>query len=204
MKRGMAAALLLVLVSGPGWAQKKKHSPVPAAFEHAQFVYVERAPGIVNAEDNQAVRDVEDAVQDWKRYKLAMARRDADVVLVVRKGRMADVQGNLGTGVSVGSRMPPNQSPGHPPGDAGSTSGWGAAGASVDVGSKDDTLQVYLVNSDGKLTGPVWTLEKEDGLNAPPLLLMQQLRNEVEKAYPTQPSPAHQPPVENPPSPQGP
>jgi len=54
-------------------------------------------------------------------------------------------------------------------------------------------LRVYIVNGDGKLSGPLWTREMQDGLDAPGLMLLQQLRAAVERAYPTQPPAPKQP-----------
>jgi hypothetical protein len=201
MSRYKAVALLLILIPALAVAQQKgkKHDDVPAVFQYAQFVYVEAVdgdalkPGLYPA-DRQAISDVEDSLRDWNRYSLATRRKDAEVVLVVRKGRLASTQAHAG--VSVGTRAPgggnPNSS--RAPGQAGQSGdgdgvGFGA-GAEGEVGPESDMLRVYLVNSDGKLTGPVWTREIQDGLDAPPVTLMQQLRAAVERAYPSQPQAA--------------
>jgi hypothetical protein len=60
-------------------------------------------------------------------------------------------------------------------------------GAEGEVGPENDMLRVYLVSSDGELTGPIWTREIQDGLDPPTVLLIQQLRTAVERAYPSQP-----------------
>jgi hypothetical protein len=197
MSRYKAVALLLILIPSLTLAQQKtkKHNDVPAVFQYAHFVYVEAVdgdlmkPGLYPA-DRQAIVDVEDSLRDWNRYALATRREDAEVVLVVRKGRLASAQ--VHAGVSVGSRVPtggnPTSSPA--PGQVGTGGDGVGAGAEGEVGPENDMLRAYLVSSDGKLTGPVWTRELQDGLDPPTVLLMQQLRAAVERAYPSQPPPA--------------
>jgi hypothetical protein len=201
MSRYKAIALLLILVPALALAQHKakKHNDVPAVFQYAHFVYVEAADGDATKpglypEDRQAIFDVQDALQDWNRYALANRREGADVVLVVRKGRLAGAQTHAG--VSVGTpRLPGSGNPaaGRPPGQSGQGGDGEGVGAEGEVGPENDMLRVYLVSSDGKLSGPLWTREIQDGLDAPNVVLMQQLRTAVERAYPSQPPAAKQP-----------
>lgn len=191
MKRCTSIALLVLLIPALGVAQQKpkKHSDVPAAFQFAHFIYVEAVDGDamkpgLNPADRQAIFDVQDGVRDWNRYTLASKREQADVVLVVRKGRIAS--GEAHTGVSAGLHPPGSQTPGHTqsqPGDEGNV------GVGTEVGPENDMLRVYLVSADGKLTGPLWTREIQDGLDAPGVVLLQLLRTAVQRAYPTQPPP---------------
>jgi hypothetical protein len=198
MKRLIAATLLAIFATGMASARKKnkKHDQVPAIFEHAKFVYVEAPEGAgrfgVVAGELQAISDVQASLQDWNRYTLAHRRRDADFVLVVIKGAIANGRGL--TGVSIGPPIPPNSgaNPGsnRNPGTPGQPSGgWGgAASPPGDVPSDTDRIRVYLVSGDGDLQGPVWTLQLDHGLDAPPVVLMQRLRTAVENAYPSQPA----------------
>jgi hypothetical protein len=55
------------------------------------------------------------------------------------------------------------------------------------VGPPDDLLEVYMLTPDGKLSGRLWWREMKDGLDGPSVLLLQQLKNAVEHAYPTPP-----------------
>jgi hypothetical protein len=177
--------MLLILVSSGGFAQKaKKHNDVSAAFQSAHFVYVEAAdgdamkPGLYSA-DRQAIFDVQDGLHDWNRYAIASRREEADLVMVVRRGRIASAQPR--TGISVPRPgNPQGRAPGQDP------SGGDDIGAETEVGPENDVLRVYIV-SDGKLSGLVWMREMKDGLDAPPLQLLQQLRTAVERAYPSQP-----------------
>ena len=56
----------------------------------------------------------------------------------------------------------------------------------AEAGPSDDMPRVFTTNPDGKLIGPVWNRELKDGLDGPTVLLLQQLRAAVEKAYPSQ------------------
>lgn len=60
-------------------------------------------------------------------------------------------------------------------------------GGSSEVGPEDDLLQVFSTGADGKLLGPIWTREMKDGFDAPRVLLIQQLKDAVERAYPNPP-----------------
>jgi len=190
MNRSQAIALLLLATAVFGSAQnKKKHSDVSAVFMNAKYFYVEAQAGDVMRpglfpEDRQAIFDVQNGVQDWKRYTLATSRDQAELVFVVRKGRAA--AGQVGVGVPGGPRPqgPPTQSrpPGQPQDDDG-------VGVGAEVGPSDDMLQVYTTNPDGKLIGPVWNREMREGLDGPDVPLLRQLRIAVEKAYPIQPAP---------------
>jgi hypothetical protein len=135
-------------------------------------------------EDRQAIFDVQNGVQDWKRYTLATRRNQADLVFVVRKGRAAPGQAGLGIPGGPRSPDPPTQS--RQPGQAQDDDG---VGVRAEVGPSDDMLQVYTTNPDGQLMGPVWNREMRDGLDGPQVPLLRQLRIAVEKAYPIQPAP---------------
>jgi hypothetical protein len=62
-------------------------------------------------------------------------------------------------------------------------------GAEAEMGPSDDLLRVFMLNTDGKLSGPLWSQEMKDGLEGPSVLLVQRLKDAVERAYPP-PSPA--------------
>jgi len=202
MSRCKMIGLTLLLVSATGLhAQKtKKHNDVPAIFQNAHFIYVEAVdgdamkPGLF-PDDRQAINDVEDGLRDWNRYTLTTRRMEADVVLVVRKGRIAGAQARGGIGGGTRAPVSPSSSRGAgQPGQAGGQPGDSDnIGAEAEIGPANDMLRVYIVNGDGKLSGPLWTREMQDGLDAPGLMLLQQLRAAVERAYPTQPPAPKQP-----------
>lgn len=43
--------------------------------------------------DRQAVADVQEAIEKWGRYKLVYTAREADMILVVRTGRVLEARG---------------------------------------------------------------------------------------------------------------
>jgi len=192
MPKTLLAILLLITV--PILAQDKKRRPyVPEQFATAKSVYVEtRDGGIDNLnlprEDRNAILDTQDAIQDWGRYTLAPARIDADLILVVYRGRFSRDLPNRGP--SATQRNAPN-SPGRPPvynpSDASQSSTTGAA-PDEPAREKDD-LRVYTLDSKGKLQGPLWHSEQENGLQGSNSLLMKRLRDDVEKAYPAASAP---------------
>lgn len=188
-------ALCLVLLAAGALAKTKK-SDVPTAFNQASYVFVESEDGDIFKpglfpEDRQAIMDIQDALRDWKRYSITTRRDQADLVFIVRKGRLAGAQ--LHGGVAGGSRLPvgqaPVQSPGQGPGqspsrDPGQMGNGSEVGARGEVGPDDDMLRVYQLTPDGKLVGPIWNRTQSDGLDAPQLALFRQLRAAVDKAYP--------------------
>ena len=170
-------------------AQSKPKKPdVPAVFQNARYVYVEAVdgdllkPGLY-PEDRQAITDVQASIRAWNRYAIALNRNEADLVIVVRKGRLAGAQ--LHGGISGGTRSQPGQaqnpdSAGGPIIQGGRSTEVGAGG---EVGPEEDLLRIYIQN-DGKLTGVVWSREQDGGLDAPAVQLIAQLKAAVEHAYP--------------------
>lgn len=180
--RLLALALVAMPVLAP--AQHKKKPSTPAVFANAQFVYVQTldgdafTPGL-NPADRQAIADVQDRLRDWGRYQLTTDRTKAELIFVVRRGRIAStrVGGTGGTppmGPGPSASPFPGQPRPQPPG----------ASVETDTGSEDDMLDVHLVDGEGKLGGSVWTRSMTDGLEGPRVLLVQQLRAAVEKDYP--------------------
>jgi hypothetical protein len=204
MKLFKMVAVCVALVAPLALAKDKKKSGLPTIFSNARYVYVQAEdgdimkPGLV-PEDREAIADVQDAVKSWNRYAVTLNRRDADLIFIVRKGRLASVQLNGGIGV------------GATPGISGSypsrnTAGTGNAnpdrngtvesvGARSEVGPNDDILRVYSLSPQGSLLGPFWSNEMKDGLDAPDVPLLRTLKEAVEHAYPPQPAgqPAGQP-----------
>jgi hypothetical protein len=148
-------------------------------------VYVEAVdgdefkPGLYTP-DLLAIADVRDAIQHWGRYTITVEREKADLVFVVRKGRLAEA--DLGGGVGGGANPQGAQGPGQQR----------SRGTVLDVGGEagpeDDLLEVCQFNPNGKLSGPLWIHTFKDGLGAPRLILFEQFKEEVEKAYPDTPA----------------
>jgi hypothetical protein len=189
MTPSRVTVLLLVLLPTIALAQHKTKKPiVPAIFNHAHYVYVEAIDGQefdprLYPEDRQAIADVQDALRRWNRYALTTRREDADIVIVVRKGRLAEAK----LGVVVGSSSGPqgNSSSGQPRGQAGTGVGVVAGG---EAGIPDDLFEICQLNTDGTLSTPLWMRTFPGGLDGPNVILFQQFRRAVDEAYPSQPA----------------
>jgi hypothetical protein len=190
MKRFTTIALLLVLAPSLAFAKKKPKKPVvPAIFKQAQYVYVEATDGdefnpALYPPDREAIANVEQAIREWKRYVLTFDRRDADLVFVVRTGRLAGVRAGYSRGTIPGAQGGPvTGRQGRPVPVGGSTVG-SATSAGGEVGPPDDLLEVCQFDSDGTLSTPLWIHTQHDGLDAPEVPLFEQLKNAVDRAYP--------------------
>ena len=182
--------LLLLLLFFPGPAQSKKKDPdLPALFRQARYVYVEAVDGDefnprLYPEDRQAIADVRHALQAWNRYTLTIRRQDADLVFIVRKGRLAvaNVFGGVRTGPRTSGPQTPDQDPNRDP--AQYPNSGTDVGASGQVGSPDDFLFVDVVNPGGRLGPQIWMQSRRDGLDTPEIPLFKQIKDAVDKAYP--------------------
>jgi hypothetical protein len=178
MKLWKSALPVLTLLIGLGAHGKPKKPEVPAVFQNARYVYVESMdgdafrPGLF-PEDRQAIYDVEQSLRRWKRYVLTIDRNEAELIFVIRKGRLAGAQ--LHGGVSTG---PSPQAPGQTRSSE--------IGVRAEVGEPDDRLRVYMLTQ-GQRGAIVWDRSMDGGLDTPSVLLMQQLRTAVDTAYPQTP-----------------
>ncbi len=185
MKPFKAIMLLLLLLPALATIQAKPKKPykLPAAFEQARYVYVEAVDGQefdprLDPDDRDAIADVDRALYDWNRYIVTTRREEADLIFVVRKGRLASA--TLGGQVSSAPPMGPGRSAG------GQYPGNGVA-VGGEVGPPDDFLEVYLPNPNEARGALLWQRTLPDGLNPPQLTLFKQLKDEVERTYPTPP-----------------
>ena len=192
MKLVVSIALLLVLSTPFALAKDKKKNALPAMFNVARYVYVQAEDGDIFKpdlfpKDRQAISDVEDGLRDWNRYVLTMNRNEADLVFVVRRGRevTAKVGGTVGPGMRPYPRNNPAGSGNSNPGQAGRSYDYGVG---AEVGMPDDTLRVFTLTPDGKLSAPIWYREVKDGLDSPDLRLLSQLREAVDRDYPLHPT----------------
>jgi hypothetical protein len=185
-------AVVLLCGSSLLVAQHKKKPAVSAIFKNARYVYVQAMDGDITnphlfPEDRQAISDVEDALRAWQRYTFAINASQADLIIIVRKGRLAGLQGH--GGISAGPHPMPPMSPGgqNPSQNPSQNQDADQIGARAEVGPDSDLLRVYGTNPEGKRIGPIWTGEQQDGLGGPDVPLLQQLRSAVENAYPSAP-----------------
>ena len=177
MKLLAAVAILLALDSLSLAAEKQP----PAAFKSAMFVYVQAEDGDatrskLSPADRMAISDVQDGLRDWNRYTLTTSEADADLIFVVRKGRLDSLPGS--GGVPFGSPLPrvPIGRPGSNPQDPG-----------TGMGEQEDTLRVYMRSAEGRRGNLIWKSQAPDGLEGPDVPLLLQLRKAVEIAYPDPP-----------------
>jgi hypothetical protein len=202
MKLSSRIALVLLLLPTLLIAQTKKKHTVPAIFNNARYVWVETidgrdvfSPGL-NPDDRQAISDVEDALRDWKRYSLTTQRSEAELVFVVRKGRLvaAKIGGTAGGGSGPRPQPFPGQRPVTGPDAAGTADSAPGVMVGAEAGSPDDLLQVRVLNTDGRLGAVLWERMFPDGLDAPQVSLVAQLKKAVEHDYPLNPLPSTQTP----------
>jgi hypothetical protein len=113
MKLITSVALALMLAAPLGLAKDKKKKDLSAVFSTARYVYVQAEDGDVMdprlfPEDRQAIADVQDMLKDWNRYTVTLSRKDAELVMIVRKGRLAGPVLNLAAHIrAAGIRLAP-------------------------------------------------------------------------------------------------
>jgi len=191
MKLIPSIALALVVAAPFGFAKDKKKD-VPEMLANARYVYVQAEDGdIMNPrlfpEDRQAIVDVEDELKDWNRYTITINRNEAELMVVVRKGRLASAQARAGVGIGTGPELggpyPGSRNPAGPNNTGGTSAEIGIRG---EVGPADDLLRVYLVGTNGNRGALLWSREMKDGLDAPQVVLVKKPKRAVDKAYPPQ------------------
>ncbi|MGO9336212.1 MAG: hypothetical protein ACLPY1_01765 [Terracidiphilus sp.] len=183
MKVWKAIALVTILIPAVAVAQKKKHNDVPEVFGTAHSAFVQAADGdysnpALSGADRQAIADVQNALQRWGRYTLTVHAEQADLIFVVRKSRSGNTDAQ--NGLSGPQRPNGGSGSARVPGQPGDLDSMGAA---TQMGAEGDRLLVYTM-IEGKRNGPIWTRELQGGLDGPSVLLVQQLKSAVERAYP--------------------
>ena len=169
MRFGSLCACLALLF--PFFVHAKDKKQMPKLIVNATYVMVTSYSGEGTAdvrvlpEERRAVADVEHAIRQWGRYKLALRRRDADLIIVVRTGR-------IGT-VAAGHHVP--FEPQFPTETAG-TRGRG------EISDLRDMLAVFQPGEriDGSI--PLWQSFQADGLDGPNVPLLEEFRKQVEEA----------------------
>jgi hypothetical protein len=184
-----AIALLILLLPAVSSVQGKTKKPdvLPAVLNQARYVYVQAVDGDefdprLAPEDRQAIANVRDALHKWSRYTLVIRREDADLIFVVRKGRL--VEAKAGVQASTGPQgVPGRQSPTQPSSPAGRGVGVGVGG---EVGPPDDLFEVFEPNSGGVAGSPLYMRTLADGLSGSKPILFEQFKDAVEHDYPSQ------------------
>ncbi|HUA97193.1 MAG TPA: hypothetical protein VMA34_02575 [Terracidiphilus sp.] len=192
--------LLLCCMVTTAWAKKKKDPPAPKLFCQAQYAYVKTIEGdVLNSDvlpqDRQAANQLVDNLQTWKRYTIVYQPNEADLVFVVRTGRVASARGQgtiaggppyqggrvtigrtpgAGAEGPAGMQDPSQQQSGEYPQGAGVSTG-------AELGPPNDLLQVYSSSSDTGAHTVVWERTERDGLQGSQPLF-QKLRDAVQKS----------------------
>lgn len=163
--------LLLGFFPVLAYAQKPA---LPAVFNQAHYVFVQAVDGDAYnlnllPEDREAILDVKTALQKWGRYAVTENRSEADIVFVVRAGRLGTLSGR-----GVAGRSPRGPQAGQ----------WNGAGASGELGPPDDLLWVCRLDRSGKLGAPLWTRTEKDGLASPDVPLFREFASAMDRDYP--------------------
>ncbi|HVP55797.1 MAG TPA: hypothetical protein VMU45_12470 [Candidatus Eisenbacteria bacterium] len=166
---GRTFSWFLLLASCSVFAVAQGYNPLPKLVVHARYVFVTTNAGgdltnpHVMPDDRQAVVEVQKAITKWGRYALAYQEKDADLILLVRKGRWAESL----PGVRVGAGS--NTKPGI------------GADVPTDAGDPRDMLALYDAAA-GVDSAPLWRDLMKGGLNPPQMALIVELRRAVDAA----------------------
>jgi len=192
--------LLLVVVSSPLASSKDKTKTLPAQVLQAQTILVVISPDagepVTDPTANRNAReDVEKALTQWGRFRLAMEPHTADLVLSLRKGtgrnatptisggpidnRPVILQPGSEGGIRIGGQhgRPDPVTTSDPP---------ARPSLGTEIGASEDTLELYLGGNDYPLdSSPIWRYSAKDALHPPKIPGIEELRkaiNETEKA----------------------
>lgn len=189
----LAIGVLITSVASAQTPSNKKEQVPTAILLNCRYVYVEAWDGDffnphLLPEDRNAILNVQNAFHDWNRYLITVKRREAEILVVVRKGRIVSINGGVGGDVGSG----PGESGAHD--ELGSNQpkakGGDKVGAGPEVAGRDDLFFVYLFNPDGSLTGPIWMHHQKDGLDTPDVPLFKQFKESIDAASKVQASKA--------------
>jgi hypothetical protein len=197
--RVFALGLVALMAVGVGWAKKKEKQPLPDVVLKAQTVFVTIQPGANEpasgmTTNQKTVKDVEEALMKWGRFRLALNAETADIVIAVMKGSGKAASPTV-SGGPVDSRpvildKTDNQiriggQQGRPPAatQTNDPNTDGRAHPGMQVGSEDDLFKVYLRNVQYPLdAAPVWSYTGHDALKAPSVPAVEQFRKAVEES----------------------
>lgn len=166
--RSSLLSVMLLLLPSLAVSQQG-YRPLPKLVVHARYVLVTTYEGYdltspkILPDDRRAVLDVQNAITKWGRYALAYRPEDADLILLVRKGRIVAAQPQMR--VEVGSNRPTQL----------------GADAPVDIGDSRDMLAMYD-SAVGIDSAALWRDSVSGGLDAPNVELVQELRKAVDQA----------------------
>ncbi len=194
-------SLALVAAFTPLAAAKDKIKPLPAQVLNAQTILVVIDPvagePLNNPSANRSAReDVENALMQWGRFRLAMEPTTADLILSVRKGSGKNATPTINGPIdnrpvilepSGDGDIRIGQQRGRPPGlSRGESIPSGGPHLGTEIGASEDTVELYLGGVEYPLdSSPIWRYSAKDALHPPKIPALDQLRkaiDETEKA----------------------
>ena len=195
----MIAVLLLATLVRVTRANEKEKTYLPDVVVKAETVLVVILPGggePINdpSASQKAKEEVEKALMKWGRYRLALDKNWADLVIGVRKGTGKTVAPTINGGSvdkSPGTIETTNDSVrigvqrGRPPAVSQEDSPSGPVRTGGEVGAENDMFEVFLGGMDIAYpvdNAPVWKYIAKDGLKPPRVAAIQEFRKAVEES----------------------
>lgn len=193
------AALLLAISVRVASSGKKEKTYLPDFVVKADTVLVVILPGEGEplndpAANQKAKEEVEKAMMKWGRYRLALDKNWADLVIGVRKGtgKIANptisgggVDKHPGTIETTEDSVRIGAQRGRPPAVSQGDSSSGPVRTGVEAGAENDVLKVFQggANIPFPVDGaPLWTHVAKDGLKPPRMAAVEEFRKAVEES----------------------
>ena len=196
--RNIALALIISSLPLTAFCKDKNKQELPEMVLQAHTVLVVVDPDATDSarnpvENEQARRDVEQALMRWGRFTFANDARTADLVISVQKGHSGSVSPTIGRGgntppvvmnpgqggVMIGGHQgtqPPLTDPNGVPPDNGPHPG-------TQIGQSQDVLKVYVGGVEYPLDGaPIWQYVGSNALSEPAVNAVTQLRKAIERS----------------------
>jgi hypothetical protein len=193
---------LVSLVLTPAFAANDKPLVPPYVLQaHTVAVMIDPGAGVSLKDPNAnqtAQKDVEKAILKWGRFVTVMGAQQADLVIVLRKGKSKAVEETVGDprqnsragsinptddGISIDAQHGPQPglSRGSPSnGDQNAPRG---AQPQLEVGTTQDSFEVYEGNVDHPMDGvPGWRWVRKDGLHPHDVPAVAEFRKAIEEA----------------------
>jgi hypothetical protein len=191
----MIAVSLLAISAGVASAQKKDKVHLPDYVLNAKTVVVVILPDAGEPMDDpfanrKAQEEVEKAFMKWERYRLALDKNTADLVIGVRKGTGKHANPTINGG-PVDTRpatieITDNQKrvgvqQGRPPDLTQQGAPTERARTGMEAGAEDDTFMVFQGGVQYPIDNPpVWMYLAKDGLKPPRVVAVEEFRKVVE------------------------
>jgi hypothetical protein len=188
--------LLLGCLAAAGKSKNKVVIPTDVLEARTVLVLIDPDAGVaIDAPmaNRAAQEDVEKALMNWGRFRMAMSLSDADLIVTVRKGNGKVAQPTVG-GIPTNNRpviFEPTDSGGRGGGHTGTspipgdptTAQSGDPRPQVEVGQSQDTFTVYRGQRDNPLDYPaVWRYIAKDALRSPGVPAVDEFRKAIIEA----------------------